>query len=241
MDEVDLEELLNQAVKEIETNISLDENNMNKVLSTVSDEELDLTTLDRTMEEVAMEAPTTEEPAMHEPAMHEPAMHEPAMQEPAMHEPAMHEPAMHKPTLHEPAIQEPAMHEHATQEPAPQTPDSLHNEKTLNTTEHPTSTDSSSTPDIENILSLLNSKNSNSETIQNLIKSLSNSNTQTHLPPEVNSKLKELATLLKVYKPVVVEKVKGKNEAPKDLVDVARHTFGFFLDKMVDMLDEQEN
>jgi len=211
MDEVDLEELLNQAVKEIETNISLDENNMNKVLSTVSDEELDLTTLDSSMEEVAMEAHATEEPAMHEPAMHEPAMHEPAM--------------------HEPAIQE----------PAPQTPDSLHNEKTLNTDEHPTSTDSSSTPDIENILSMLNSKNSNSETIQNLIKSLSNSNTQTHLPPEVNSKLKELATLLKVYKPVVVEKVKGKNEAPKDLVDVARHTFGFFLDKMVDMLDEQEN
>jgi len=211
MDEVDLEELLNQAVKEIETNISLDENNMNKVLSTVSDEELDLTTLDSSMEEVAMEAHATEEPAMHEPAMHEPAMHEPAM--------------------HEPAIQE----------PAPQTPDSLHNEKTLNTDEHPTSTDSSSTPDIENILSMLNSKNSNSETIQNLIKSLSNSNTQTQLPPEVNSKLKELATLLKVYKPVVVEKVKGKNEAPKDLVDVARHTFGFFLDKMVDMLDEQEN
>jgi len=211
MDEVDLEELLNQAVKEIETNMSLDENNMNKVLSTVSDEELDLTTLDSSMEEVAMEAHATEEPAMHEPAMHEPAMHEPAM--------------------HEPAIQE----------PAPQTPDSLHNEKTLNTDEHPTSTDSSSTPDIENILSMLNSKNSNSETIQNLIKSLSNSNTQTHLPPEVNSKLKELATLLKVYKPVVVEKVKGKNEAPKDLVDVARHTFGFFLDKMVDMLDEQEN
>lgn len=206
MDEVDLEELLNQAVKEIETNMSLDENNMNKVLSTVSDEELDLTTLDSSMEEVAMEAPATEEPAMHEPA------------------------------LHEPAIQE-----HATQEPAPQTPDSLHNEKTLNTDEHPTSTDSSSTPDIENILSMLNSKNSNSETIQNLIKSLSNSNTQTQLPPEVNSKLKELATLLKVYKPVVVEKVKGKNEAPKDLVDVARHTFGFFLDKMVDMLDEQEN
>ena len=196
MDEVDLEELLNQAVKEIETNMSLDENNMNKVLSTVSDEELDLTTLDSSMEEVAMEAHATEEPAMHEPAI---------------------------------------------QEPAPQTPDSLHNEKTLNTDEHPTSTDSSSTPDIENILSMLNSKNSNSETIQNLIKSLSNSNTQTHLPPEVNSKLKELATLLKVYKPVVVEKVKGKNEAPKDLVDVARHTFGFFLDKMVDMLDEQEN
>ena len=217
MDEVDLEELLNQAVKEIETNISLDENNMNKVLSTVSDEELDLTTLGSSMEEVAMQ-----EPAVQEPAVQEPAVQEPAMQEPAM------------------------------QEPVPQTPDSLvpdslapdsaeYQNITENKDKDSTAKETSSTPDIENILSLLNSKNSNSETIQNLIKSLSNSNTQTQLPPEVNSKLKELATLLKVYKPVVVEKVKGKNEAPKDLVDVARHTFGFFLDKMVDMLDEQEN
>jgi hypothetical protein len=191
MDEIDLEELLNQAVKEIETNISLDENTMNKVLSTVSDEELDLTTLDNS---------NNEEPVAPEPAQ------EPVAQEPVAQEP----------------VQEPA-------------------QKSVVVNEDASSTDSKGSPDIQSILNMLNSKNSNSETMQNLIKSLSNSNTQNPLPPEVNSKLKELATLLKVYKPVVVEKVKGKNEAPKDLVDVARHTFGFFLDKMVDMLDEQEN
>jgi len=33
--------------------------------------------------------------------------------------------------------------------------------------------------------------------------------------------------------------VKGSTEIPKDLVDVARHTMGFFLEKVVDMLDEK--
>jgi hypothetical protein len=88
---------------------------------------------------------------------------------------------------------------------------------------------------------MLNNKDSKSETMQQLINSLSNNTSSSQLPPEVNSKIKELANLLKIYKPIVVDKVKGKNEAPKDIVDVARHTFGFFLDKMVDMLDEQEN
>ena len=216
MDEIDLEELLNQAVKEIETNISLDENTMNKVLSTVSDEELDLTTLDNSKnEEVVASEPAQEPVSEQEPVSAPEPAPEPVAQEPVAQEPVASEPA-----------QEPV------QEPA---------QKSVVVNEDASSTDSKGSPDIQSILNMLNTKNSNSETMQNLIKSLSNSNTQNPLPPEVNSKLKELATLLKVYKPVVVEKVKGKNEAPKDLVDVARHTFGFFLDKMVDMLDEQEN
>ena len=226
MDEIDLEELLNQAVKEIETNISLDENTMNKVLSTVSDEELDLTTLDNSKnEEVVASEPAQEPVSEQEPVSAPEPAPEPVAQEPVAQEPVAQEPVAQEPVASEPA-QEPV------QEPA---------QKSVVVNEDASSTDSKGSPDIQSILNMLNTKNSNSETMQNLIKSLSNSNTQNPLPPEVNSKLKELATLLKVYKPVVVEKVKGKNEAPKDLVDVARHTFGFFLDKMVDMLDEQEN
>ena len=73
--------------------------------------------------------------------------------------------------------------------------------------------------------------------MQNILASLKSSDKK-NIPPELNTKLKELFNLLKAYKPIVVDKVKGNNEKPKDLVEIARHTMGFFLEKVVDMIDE---
>ena len=91
-----------------------------------------------------------------------------------------------------------------------------------------------------NIMELLkNSSVAENDTIKELLTNISNNENSNPIPTDLQSKFKELTALLKIYKPVVVDKVKGSNEIPKDLADVARHTMSFFLEKMVDMLDEK--
>ena len=205
MDEVDLEELLNQAVKEIENNISNDNKLLNHIV-----EELDLTNNDASQN---LDDSCDSENEKSDEAN---------------------------------ADAKEAIANTDAQEANADAQEANTDEANADAQEAIANTDTSKeqpdeNPDLENILKMLNNKDSNSETMQQLIKSLSNNTASSQLPPEVNSKIKELANLLKIYKPIVVDKVKGKNEAPKDIIDVARHTFGFFLDKVVDMLDEQEN
>lgn len=79
------------------------------------------------------------------------------------------------------------------------------------------------------------------KTVNNMEDSISKYKNINDLRPSIYPKMQELANLLKIYKPVVIDKVKGNNDTPQTISDIARHTLGIFLDKMVDMLNEQEN
>jgi hypothetical protein len=225
MDEVDLEELLNQAVKELENNIS--NNNQNHVV-----EELDLTN-NHVSDNLEDSCDSKNEESAHAQEANVDA------QEANVDAQEANVDAQEANTDTPEANTDTPEANTDTPEANTDTPEA--NTDTPEAIVDAIKEQTSENPDLENILKMLKNKDSKSETMQQLINSLSNNTASSHLPPEVNSKIKELANLLKIYKPIVVDKVKGKNEAPKDIVDVARHTFGFFLDKMVDMLDEQEN
>jgi hypothetical protein len=90
--------------------------------------------------------------------------------------------------------------------------------------------------EIDDLIAMLNKQNENKET--NLTKMLKKFDNKEDMPEELNAKLKDLLSSLKAYKEVVVKKVKGNDDKPKNMQSLVRHTTAFVLDKFLDIIDE---
>lgn len=113
----------------------------------------------------------------------------------------------------------------------------VNSEETLNSEEKVKSEESKiSQEEINDLIAMLNKQNQNKET--NLTKMLKKFDNKEDMPEELNAKLKDLLSSLKAYKEVVVKKVKGNDDKPKNMQSLVRHTTAFVLDKFLDIIDE---
>lgn len=231
MDSVDLEELLNKAVQEISNKIDIDQ------LMSENNESKSEDNIEPDQESVPVEQVEEHEPVEQVEEQPEPVEQVEQVEEPVEEPVPVQESVPVQEPIEEPVpVQEPV--EEPVEEPVPV--EQVEEQEPVEEQDSGKVDSDENKLDVANMLELLKNANvSDNDTIKQLMKNFADKESNAPLPSEIHNKFKELATLLKVYKPVVVDKVKGSNETPKDLADVARHTMGFFLEKVVDMLDDK--